>query len=357
MATAAEPQTEWPLPRGLMILVGGAGAVVTVAGLRAASGIFAPTFLALILTVAVHPLRGYLARHGWPGWARTLAGIVAAYAILVTICLAMFVAMARFASLLPQYQDDFNNLITSATTWLKDFGVDQAQIDKIGESFSAGKLVSFAGDVLGGLLSTFSDLLFLVILLLFLGVDAEYFPRKLEEQRLTRSAAVTAMESFALGTRRYFVVSTVFGFIVAVLDTAFLALTPIPAPLLWGLLAFLTNYIPNVGFIIGLVPPAVLGLLVGGPGLMLLVIAVYIVLNFIIQSVIQPRVIGEAVGLSGSITFVSLVFWAWVLGPLGALLAVPLTLLVKAFLVDVDRDSAWLRPLMSGSSTKKLREP
>jgi predicted PurR-regulated permease PerM len=125
-------------------------------------------------------------------------------------------------------------------------------------------------------------------------------------------------------------------------------LTPIPDPLLWGLLAFITNYIPNIGFVVGLVPPAVLGLLEGGPGLMLLVIAVYSVLNAVIQSVIQPRVVGEAVGLSGSITFVSLVFWAWVLGAVGALFAVPLTLLVKALFIDVDQQAAWLGPLMDG---------
>ena len=130
-----------------------------------------------------------------------------------------------------------------------------------------------------------------------------------------------------------------FGFIVAVLDSAFLAFTPVPDPLLWGLLAFITNYIPNVGFIIGLVPPAALGLLIGGPGLMLLIIVVYIVLNFIIQSVIQPKFVGDAVGLSVSLTFLSLIFWVFVLGPAGAFLAVPLSLLAKALLVDVDSDS------------------
>src|SRR3954451_1875523 len=117
----------------------------------------------------------------------------------------------------------------------------------------------------------------IVLLLLFLAMDASNFPAKLSSNRAGRPAAVKALESFAHGTRQYLIVSTVFGFIVAVLDAAFLALTPVPDPLLWGLLAFITNYIPNVGFIIGLVPPAVLGLLVGGPGLMLLVIAVYIV--------------------------------------------------------------------------------
>ena len=130
--------------------------------------------------------------------------------------------------------------------------------------------------------------------------------------------------------------TTVFGFIVAVLDSIALALLGIPLAITWGLLAFITNYIPNVGFIIGVVPPALLGLLTGGPQLMVVVIVVYCGLNFVIQSIIQPRFIGDAVGLSITVTFVALVFWAWLLGPLGAILAIPLTLLAKALLVDID---------------------
>jgi AI-2 transport protein TqsA len=100
----------------------------------------------------------------------------------------------------------------------------------------------------------------------------------------------------------------------------------IPAAITWGLLAFITNYIPNIGFVIGLIPPAILALLEGGPARMLLVIALYCVVNFVIQSVIQPKFVGDSVGLSGTVTMFSLVFWATVLGALGALLAIPLTL-------------------------------
>ena len=135
-----------------------------------------------------------------------------------------------------------------------------------------------------------------------------------------------------------------FGLIVAVIDTGALALMGIPVPLLWGLLAFITNYIPNIGFVIGLVPPAVLGLLEGGPGLCLAVVAVYSVINLVIQTVIQPKIVGDAVGLSTSLTFLSLVFWAWVLGALGALLAIPLSLLVKAVLSTSTRGrGGWSR--------------
>jgi predicted PurR-regulated permease PerM len=156
------------------------------------------------------------------------------------------------------------------------------------------------------------------------------------------------LSSFARGTRTYLGVSAVFGLIVAVIDTVLLWAMGIPGAFVWGVLAFVTNFIPNIGFVIGLVPPALIGLLEGGPGLMLAVIVVYSVVNVIIQSVIQPRYVGGAVGLSTTLTFLSLVFWTWVLGPLGALLAVPMSLFFKAILVEADPGARWMEPLISG---------
>ena len=105
-------------------------------------------------------------------------------------------------------------------------------------------------------------------------------------------------------------VTTIFGFVVAVLDTLALWALGVPVPLVWGLLSFLTNYIPNVGFIIGLIPPALLGLLDGGWGTMLAVVAVYCVINVVLQTFVQPRFVGDAVGLSALMTFLSLALWA-----------------------------------------------
>ena len=133
----------------------------------------------------------------------------------------------------------------------------------------------------------------------------------------------------------------------------------IPAAGLWALLAFVTNYIPNIGFIIGLIPPALLGLLTGGPSLMITVIVVYCVLNFIIQSVLQPKFVGDAVGLTTTMSFLSLIVWAFLLGPLGAILAIPASLLVKAIMVDVDPEAKWLQLFLGDEPilTKKEKKP
>ena len=137
-----------------------------------------------------------------------------------------------------------------------------------------------------------------------------------------------------------------FGAIVAFGDWIALTIIGIPAAALWGLLAFVTNYVPNIGFVLGVVPPALLGLLAGGWGELIAVVVVYSLLNFVVQTLIQPRFVGDSVGLSMTVTFIALLFWGWVLGALGALLAIPLTLLVKALLVDVDPRGHWLDALL-----------
>ena len=155
-------------------------------------------------------------------------------------------------------------------------------------------------------------------------------------------------------------VSAIFGLIVAVIDGVALWVMGIPGAFVWAVLAFVTNFIPNIGFVIGVIPPAVIALLDGGVGEMVAVIVLYSVINFVIQSVIQPRVVGDAVGLSASLTFLSVVFWTWLVGPLGALLAVPLTLLLRALLLDADPRTRWALPLLSGKAVEtgpEEREP
>jgi len=122
-------------------------------------------------------------------------------------------------------------------------------------------------------------------------------------------------------------------------------------------LAFVTNFIPNIGFVIGVIPPAIIGLLEGGPAMMLGVLVVYSVINVVIQSVIQPRYVGDAVGLSPTITLLSLIFWAWALGAIGALLAVPFSLFVRAILIEADPSVHWVLPILSGHLAKEPPDP
>jgi AI-2 transport protein TqsA len=334
------------LPRGLLILLGLAATTVTIAGMKAAAGILAPAFLALMLAIVVDPLRGALARRGLPRWVGTLLVIVGVYVGLLLFGASLVIAGARFATLMPTYQEELADVLDGARVLLSDLGVGNAQISRLVGEFDLSRVAGLVTAVIGQVLSLLTNLAFIATLVLFISVDARAFSEHLGRVRGDHEGFVEALLSFAHGTRRYLVVSTVFGLIVAVLDTGLLWLLGIPGAVLWGLLAFITNYIPNIGFLIGLVPPAVLALLEGGPGLMVGVVVAYSLINVVIQSVIQPKVVGDAVGISASVTFLSLVVWAWILGPLGAVLAVPLTLLVKALMVDVDPGARWVAGLI-----------
>jgi AI-2 transport protein TqsA len=335
------------LPRTTVLLIGAAAIVIVVTGLRSAAGIVGPVVLAMALTILFHPMRAGLERR-MPVWAASLVVLFSVYTLIVLMTLALVVSIGQLAALVPTYAPQINDLVKEFADWLAARGIKPAQVDAVAGALDVGQLVDVATSLLSSVLSVLSDLFFLVTLLLFLAFDSAKVTRLLQNARLHRPHMVDALGSFARGTRSYLGVSAVFGLIVAVIDTVLLSVMGVPGAFVWGVLAFVTNFIPNIGFVIGVVPPAVVGLLDGGPGLMVAVIVMYCVVNLVIQSIIQPRYVGNAVGLSTTLTFLSLVFWTWVLGPLGALLAVPMSLLFKAVLVESDPASAWMLPLISG---------
>ncbi|MBF6398973.1 AI-2E family transporter [Nocardia cyriacigeorgica] len=354
---AGSPAPVWSIPRGLIVLLAMAGAVIAIAGATVFAGILGPVFLALMLTIAVQPVQGWARKKGWPAWLGMLVAVVAVSAILFGLIGALVVSAAQLATELPKYTDNLDDLLSGVREFLADAGVDQERISTALSSVDLGKLVRYLDDVLAGLLGVFSNLFFVMALLLFMAVDGMTIGRRMRIVQRVRPDIAYALTSFVQGTRKYLIVSTVFGVIVAVLDGGALWLLGVPLPVLWAVLSFITNYIPNIGFVIGLVPPALLALLDGGPMAMVWVIVVYSVINFVIQSIIQPKFVGDAVGLSVTVTFLSLVFWSWVLGALGALLAIPLTLLVKALLLDIDPSTRWVDALIGGGSGEGEGEP
>jgi AI-2 transport protein TqsA len=345
------------LPRGLLILLGFAAATITVGGLKAIGGLLGPAFLAIVLMITVFPIRGWLVRHRIPGWLATALTILAVYGVLIAMIVALVVSIGRLAALVPTYTPQINDAVDHIARWLSDMGVKREQVNAVKDSLDFGKIFGYATSLLKGILGVLSNAFFIATLVLFIGFDIARFPAHLLSAREHRPAVVDALISFAAGTRKYFAVSAGFGLVVAVIDYVALVIMGVPAALVWGVLSFVTNFIPNIGFVIGLVPPAALALLEGGPKLMIAVIIVYCVANVLIQSVIQPKIVGDALGLSATLTFLSLVFWAWVLGPLGALLAIPMTLLAKALLVDVDPQARWVIPLLSGNPVEDPQDP
>lgn len=355
--TPTEPGRTGPgLPRAVVLLGATAAVVVILAGMQLASWLLGPVFLAMVVVIAASPIPYWLREHGWPEWLATTVLIVLVYATIAVLALVIGVSVASLASLLPGYADRANELVGNVMDTLARFGVESDDIRRAADGVDFDKLAAFVQDLLGAATSLASNLVFLLSMLLFLSFETRNVRTRRARFAADRPEMNDALEGFIHNTRRYLIVTTVFGFIVAVLDVVGLWILGIPLAVLWGVLAFLTNYIPNVGFVIGLLPPALLGLLEGGWGLMIAVITIYGGLNFVLQSLVQPRFIGDAVGLSSTVTFLSLILWSWVLGPIGAILAVPLTLLVKAMLVDSDPRAGWV-DAMVGAVPRPHKDP
>ncbi|GAA4286557.1 AI-2E family transporter [Georgenia daeguensis] len=324
---------------GQVLAVVAAALVVATAGLHAVSGIFAPAFLALTLVLAAHPLQRRLVARRWHPLVASGVVLLGLYALLLVLVLATGFAVVQLSGALPRYADDFPALYEHALAWLATVGVDAT---RVGDVLAGVDLVGLAGDLLDYLGAASSQVLLVVMVMFFLSLDLSAVRNRSARLRAARPRVAAALSDFARRVRTYWVVSTVFGLVVAALDVVALALLGVPLALTWGILAFVTNYIPNIGFVIGLVPPALLALLEGDVATMVWVIVVYSVINFTLQSLIQPKFVGDAVGLNPTVTFLSLVFWSFVVGPLGAILAVPLTLFFQSLLITTEPRAGWL---------------
>jgi predicted PurR-regulated permease PerM len=336
-------------PRAVLVLGCAAAAVIVAAGVQAAAWLVGPVSLALVVVITIHPVRRRLVGLGLPSWLATTVLVLIVLALVVALVGVVVVAVAQLVTVLPLYAAEANAVVSSGTATLSRFGVGTEQLQALAASLNFAKVLSFASGLLLGLSSLLGNVVFLLTLLLFLCVESSGAGARLALIAGGRRSVGDALRGFARGTRRYIWVTTAVGLLTGVVDTVLLSVLAIPAAALWGLLVFITNYVPYLGFWIGLGPPALLALLVGGWPLVAAVVGVFLVVNFVLTSIVQPHFVGDAVGISVSVTLVALVLWAWLLGPVGAVLAVPLTLLVKAVLVDDDPRALWADALLGSA--------
>lgn len=341
-----------PWPRSVLVLLGLALAFGVLLGINQLKDYIGPIFLALNLVLAAAPLQGWLVRRGvHKGLAALITG-AAVFAFLIAFFYALGWSIAEMVTELSgdTYRERYNELWGQLQGILERFGLEQDQLlEQAREAFDPQAVLGAVGGIIGPVGGILGLLATTVIVIFFLMVDSMSAGRRMDLVREQHPRLGEALTSFSEGVRRYWVVTTIFGLIVAVLDVIALFFLGVPLALAWGVLSFLTNYIPNVGFVLGLIPPALMALLANGPLNALLVVVIYSVLNFVVQSLIQPKFTGDAVGVTPTVAFISLIVWAWVLGPVGALLALPATLLVKAILVDADPQARWTNALLAAN--------
>lgn len=334
-----------------------AAAAVVIWGIYSGRAVIGPIALAMVLTVVVHPVRYRLEEKGWPRWLATTSVIAVVYLVLAMLAVLLIAALAQFTLLLPEYADDFGALAQSAKDSLTALGLSSEIATSAVDSFSPAGLFAITPGTLGSLVSGTLTFLLVLAYVIFMAADAAYTRVIATRFASSHHDLLAALTAYSVGVRRYFVVNTIFGAVVATLDGLALWALGIPGAFIWAVLAFVTNFIPNIGFVVGLIPPLILALLTGGWPPALAVLVVYVVVNVTLQVLLQPRFISRAVDLSFTITFVAVIFWGAVMGALGALLAVPMTLLVKALLVDRYPDAAFARALTGNPEGLKAVAP
>ena len=344
----AETRPAARLPQFVLLLGGLAAGWIAVMGVNELSGILGPLFLTLNLFIVVYPLQHRLNRWGVPRIiGATVSGLLV-IAVLLAFLGSLAWAVGMFVREIPQYQGSFITLYAQLIAWLQQLGVSETQLfEQAQRTFSPSNIVSMVQSALSSLTGVVSMLVVTVTIIFVALIDSISMDERAKALAESKPTVANALVNFAQGVRRYWVVSSVFGLIVAAFDVAVLMYLGVPLAFVWGLLSFLTNYIPNIGFVLGLVPPAIMALIANDAMTALLVLLAYSVINFVIQSVIQPKFAGESIGVTAGVSLLSLLFWSWALGPLGAILGLPATLLVKTLIIDIDPHLRWLNVFFS----------
>ncbi len=345
------PPTPAPaLSPSLRLLIGLAAAVVVLAGVYAARSLVGPLALAIVLVVICQPVRRPFDRRGRRSWMGTTAVIVVAYLVLAVMGLLLWVAGVQITRLVGEYLTTLRGSLDQFLGWLQTAGLDQQATDSAASVLDPKAILGLVSSVGGTVIATATALFFVVTYVIFMAADAARYRDAERVFGPRRRPVLARIGRLNTGIRRYYVVNASFGAVVAIIDGLALWALGIPVPIVWAVLAFVTNFVPNIGFVLGLIPPAVLAFVVGGWPLFLAVIAIYCVVNVVLQVLVQPTCVSDAVDLSLTLSFFSVVFWTFVIGPLGAILSIPLTLFVRALVLEGDPGALWLRWLSGDRS-------
>lgn len=327
------------LGRGAKAVVLLAAIVVVFAGISAAKDLLVPLLLAAFIAAVTAPLALWLYDRGFPRGLAVLIALLVDISALAGLGALVGSSLNSFYARLPEYQQEMAGAVTEATSFLAAYGVEPESLLK---TVNPGSLMDLVAVLFKSIAGMVSSLLLMLVIVVFMLFEATGLRTKLERvfgddpERLHRASR---------DITRYLLVKTATSGATGLAVGLLLAAFGVDLPVLWGLLAFLLNYIPTLGSIIAAIPTVLLAWLQLGTGGALGVAAGYIVINFAI-GFLEPRLFGRALGLSPLVVFLSMVFWFWILGPVGALLSVPLTMILKIALANTE-DLEWIAVLLA----------
>jgi AI-2 transport protein TqsA len=302
--------------------------IIIVAGMRSAGDILVRFFLSVFIAIIFTPPLFWMQKKGVPNVLAILFIIICLISIFYLIARFVGTSVNDFSNSLPIYRQLLVSKSTGLQQWLAGFGIEISN-DMLKNSLNPGTAMQMAAKTLSGLSGVLTNAFLILLTVIFILLEASSFPKKVRAGLKAPEKSLAGFSKFIESVNHYLALKSIFSLVTGLFIWAWLAILGVDYALLWGLLAFLLNYVPNIGSIIAAVPAVLLALIQLGTLHCLLAAAGFATVNIVIGSIVEPKFMGTGLGLSTLVVFLSLVFWGWVLGPVGMLLSVPLTMIMK----------------------------
>lgn len=327
----------------------GAAFIVIVAGMRSAADMLVPFLLSIFIAVLATPPLQWLQGRGLPAWLSM--GIVMLLMIGAGLLVVALVSssITDFSQSLPEYKNSLKAETAGVLTLINSYGI-QTPSQLIQEYVDPGKAMDLVSKLFNGLGNVLTNAFLIILTVVFILGETSSFPRKLANAFDDADHHMASFERFISNVKQYMAIKTIMSAATGLVIFIWLWLLGVDYPLLWGLLAFLLNYVPNIGSIIAAVPAVLLAFVQHGMLIALMSAGGYAAVNVLIGNLIEPRYMGRGLGLSTLVVFLSLIFWGWIFGPVGMLLSVPLTMFAKIAL-NSNAETRWLSVLMDSDTT------
>ena len=312
-------------------LVALGGLVLFCYGMYLAAWLVNTLVMTLLLALVVSPILFGLRRRGWPDWAAVTGAFLVVFGITLAFIALALVSLSRMDDNLPFYQQRLTEIATNVADRLNLMNPPVYDLSTVREDFTQ-RFVQYLVPLAYNFVGLIGSLVLYMFLLLYAFGEVFATPARLRHLTGGNPVVLEQLRRFGDDMRSFFKLNAIMGAIAALADVAVLLWLGIDFALLWGLLAFLLSFIPNIGFIISMVAPALLALIQYGPREAVIVIVAYCIINIFFDYVVRPKIIGKDLNQSAIVTFLAVMLWGALLGPTGALLSVPLTLIVKLML-------------------------
>lgn len=338
-----------PLARFLLSC---AAFVIVVAGMKAAESLLIPFLLSIFIAVICAPPLAWMTKRGLPFAVAMLCivGFIVVFGMAVGAIVST--SINDFSQDLPTYQVKLSAITSTFLAWLDGIGLD-LPVTQIQENINPGTVMGMVGKTLASLGNVMTNAFLILLTVIFILSEMSILHSKLQCAAGEGSKSLEAIERFTRSINQYMAIKTALSLLTGMLIMCWLWIIGVDYPVLWGLVAFLLNFVPNLGSILAAVPAVLLALIQLGTGEALLTALGYAFANILVGNVLEPRMMGKGLDLSTLVVFLSLVFWGWVLGPVGMLLSVPLTMTVKIALESTGKPSIASALLGAGGSESK----